>query len=101
MELKAGTKLRSAVDGVEVIVVKAQGDVDLRCGGHPMIGASDDAPTGVSVEGGFDKGTLLGKRYVNESGDLEILATKAGDSSLSVGDEPLEIKAAKPLPSSD
>jgi hypothetical protein len=101
VELKAGTKLRSAVDGVEVIVVKAQGDVDLRCGGHPMVAAGDDAPTGASVEGGFDKGTLLGKRYVDESGELEILATKAGESSLSVGDEPLEVKAAKPLPSSD
>ena len=66
-----------------------------------MLGAGEDPPSGVTVEGGFDKGTLLGKRYVNEAGDLEILATKAGESSLSVGDEPLEIKAAKPLPSSD
>ena len=101
MELKAGTRLRSAVDEVEVIVVKAQGDVDLRCGGHPMGPAGEDAPGGASVEAGFDKGTLLGKRYINESGDLEVLCTKAGASSLSVGDEPLEIKEAKPLPSSD
>ncbi len=100
MELKAGVRLRSAVDEVEVIVVKGQGDVDLRCGGHPMVPTGDQAP-GASAEAGFDKGTLLGKRYVDESGDLEVLCTKAGASSLSVGDEPLEIKEAKPLPSSD
>ena len=101
MELKAGTRLRSAVDAVEAIIVKAQGDVDLRCGGHPMLPAGADAPAGITVVAGFDKGTLLGKRYVNESGDLEVLCTKPGESSLSVGDEPLEIKEAKPLPSSD
>ena len=101
MELKAGTRLRSVVDGVEVIVVKAQGEVDLRCGGHPMIPTGDDAPAGLSAEAGFDKGTLLGKRYVDDAGDLEVLCTKAGESSLSVSDEPLEIKEAKPLPSSD
>jgi hypothetical protein len=32
---------------------------------------------------------------------LEILVTKAGVGSLSIGDELLEVKAAKPLPSSD
>ena len=101
MELKAGVRLRSAVDEVEVIVVKGQGDIDLRCGGHPVVPAGDQAPGGASAEAGFDKGTLLGKRYVDESGDLEVLCTKAGPSSLSVGDEPLEIKEAKPLPSSD
>src|SRR5437763_1066670 len=78
VELKAGTRLRSAVDGVEAIIVKAQGDVDLRCGGHPMLAAGTDAPAGVTVAAGFDKGTLLGKRYVNESGDLEVLCTKPG-----------------------
>ena len=101
MELKAGVRLRSAVDEVEMIVVKGQGDVDLRCGGHPVLPAGDQAPGGARAEAGFDKGTLLGKRYVDESGDLEVLCTKAGASSLSVGDEPLEIKEAKPLPSSD
>ena len=101
MELKAGVRLRSAVDEVEVIVVKGQGDVDLRCGGHPVFPAGEQAPGGARAEAGFDKGTLLGKRYVDESGDLEVLCTKAGASSLSVGAEPLEIKEAKPLPSSD
>jgi hypothetical protein len=102
MELKPGTRLRSAVDEVEAIVVKApSGDVDLRCGGHPVLALDQDRPGDVAVEAGFEKGSLLGKRYVDGSGELEILCTKAGPSSLSAGDELLEIKEAKPLPSSD
>jgi len=30
-----------------------------------------------------------------------VLCTKPGDGSLSVGDEPLQVKEAKPLPASD
>jgi hypothetical protein len=46
-------------------------------------------------------GTLLGKRYVDADQILEVLCTKPGDGSLSVGDEPLQVKEAKPLPASD
>jgi len=49
----------------------------------------------------FDTGTLIGKRYTTPDGDLEVLCTKAGGGSLSLGDTALELKAAKPLPSSD
>jgi hypothetical protein len=102
LELKPGTRLRSAVCEVEAIVVKAPGgEVDVRCGGHPMVAIGDDIPAGLTAESGHDKGSLLGKRYVDDAGTLEILCTKAGSSSLSVGDTPLEVKDAKPLPSSD
>ena len=38
MDLKPGTKLLSSSDGTEVVVVKAPSvDVELRCGGHPMV----------------------------------------------------------------
>ena len=100
--MKAGTRLRSAVCDTEVIVVKAPGgDVDLRCGGHPMLALDADRPGGLSAEAGFDKGTALGKRYTDDDGALELLCTKAGPSSLSIGDTPLGLKEAKPLPSSD
>ncbi len=46
-------------------------------------------------------GTLLGKRYGDRGPGLELLCTKAGEGSLSLGDEPLPLKDAKPLPSSD
>lgn len=102
MEIKAGTRLRSAVCDTEVIVVKAPGgDVDLRCGGHAMVTLDAERPGGLSAEPGFDKGTALGKRYTDDEGTLEVLCTKAGPSSLSLGDAPLGIKEAKPLPSSD
>jgi hypothetical protein len=87
---------------VEVIVVKAPPDpLDLRCGGHPMLPATEAAPGGLTAEAGFDDGSLLGKRYIDQEGALEVLCTKAGPSSLSVGDVVLVVKEAKPLPSSD
>ena len=48
----------------------------------------------------FSDGTVMGKRYVDDSG-AELLVTKAGAGSLSIGDTPLELKTAKPLPASD
>ena len=101
MDLKPGTRLRSAADTTEVIVVRAAGEpVDLRCGGHPMV-PSDASPSSASIEPGFDEGSQLGKRYEDEGSGLEVLCTKPGPASLSVGTEPLHIKGAKPLPSSD
>jgi hypothetical protein len=101
MQLKAGLRLRSTTDACEVVVVKAPADsVDLRCGGHPLLPV-DAEVTPQSVEAGFDRGTQLGKRYSDDDLGLEILCTKAGEGSLSVGDTVLEVKGAKPLPASD
>lgn len=100
MELKPGIRLRSAVSEVELVVIRAAGDVDLRCGGVEMTEAQAGAsprPTSTELEGSV----ALGKRYVDDEGTLEVLCTKPGAGSLSVGDEPLVIKSAKPLPSSD
>jgi hypothetical protein len=103
MELKAGTRLRSATCSTEVIVVRAgPGDVDLRCGGTPMVGFDAEPVAGAAAPAGdAGPGTVLGKRYVDDGGSVEILCTKAGSGSLSVGDRPLALKEAKPLPSSD
>jgi hypothetical protein len=46
-------------------------------------------------------GTLIGKRYVNAAGDLELLCTKPGAGALAADGAPLAMKGAKPLPSSD
>lgn len=59
------------------------------------------ASSGVELEPGFDGGTLLGKRYTDAQGSFELLCTKAGAGSLSVGDTPLVLSGAKPLPASD
>jgi hypothetical protein len=42
----------------------------------------------------------MGKRYVDETG-AEVLVTKAGAGTLSVGETALSLKEAKPLPASD
>lgn len=100
MELKAGSRLRSAVCETEIVVVKAPaGEVDVRCGGAPMLPVSEEAPGG-TAEAGLDGGTLLGKRYT-DGDELELLCSKPGAGTLSLGAEPLEVKGAKPLPSSD
>lgn len=102
MNLQPGQRLRSSVCSTEVIVVRApRADIDLRCGGAAMVPASQPAD---GSEGNpaspFDAGTLLSKRYATSEG-LELLCTKAGEGSLSVGQTLLETQATKPLPASD
>lgn len=101
MELKAGTRLRSAVSETEVIVVRAPaGGAGVECGGHPMVPLGEDPPPGLQATGD-DGSTLMGKRYADEELGLELLCTKGGAGTLSVGGTPLPLKEAKPLPSSD
>lgn len=104
MDLKPGTKLASTVCATNVIVVKSlDSDLDIRCGGHPMVAAADagDGPSAAGPESGFDGGSLTGKRYVDADDRLELLCTTAGAGALSLGDVLLVIKDSKPLPASD
>jgi hypothetical protein len=107
MIVKPGLRLRSAVCDTEVIVVRAPAaELDLRCGGQPMLpfGAAtpDSAATpdgAASIAPGLDQGTLLGKRYGDA--ELEILITRPGKGSVSVGGELLPVIEPRKLPSSD
>ena len=100
-ELKAGSRWRSQVCATEAMVVTTPGgDVDLRCGGAPMIPVGTD-PGSHALSPEANKGSQLGKRYVDASGKLELLCTKPGEGSLGLGEALLELKSAKPLPSSD
>jgi len=100
--LKAGTRLKSAVCSSEMMIVVAPTvDTTLTCGGAPVIDLSDDAPAGVKIDTDCKQGTQMGKRYTNATGDVEVLCTKPGEGGLAVDGTPLEIKGAKPLPSSD
>lgn len=100
--LKAGSRLKSAVCDSEVMVVMApDGDVDVTCGGAPMVELGADAPGGQTLSDDAAEGTQIGKRYVNEAADLELLCTKPGKGSLASGGAALAVKGAKPLPSSD
>lgn len=100
MRLTPGARLRSQTCTTEVIVTRG-GELaaDLSCGGQPMVVASGAVEQTADPAPGLNKGTLLGKRYGNAS--LELLVTKAGSGSLSVGDEVLEPLQARSLPSSD
>lgn len=102
MELRPGLRLGSTVCTTSVVVVRAPGAaVDLRCGGAPMVPHRADLTPSGAPSAGFDDGSLVGKRYWDEATNLEVMCTAAGAGSLSLGDQRLELKPAKPLPSSD
>lgn len=97
--IKNGTRLTSQVCDTQVIVVRSADSLeDLRCGGLPMV------PLGAERSGELDPayadGNVMGKRYVDETG-AEVLVTKAGAGTLSIGQTALSLKEAKPLPASD
>jgi hypothetical protein len=99
--IKNGTRLQSQVCDTQVIVVRSADSLDdLRAGGAPMVPVGTDPDGSLSLDADFSGGTLMGKRYVDDGG-AEVLVTKAGAGSLSIGTTPLEIKEAKPLPASD
>ena len=100
VSLKPGTRFGSTVCSTEVVVVKGTGDADLCCGGAAMVPVGEGAASGAPAAP-FTEGTLVGKRYTNDDESVEVLCTKAGEGSLSIGDVVLGVKGAKPLPSSD
>jgi len=100
--LKAGNRLKSAVCDTEVMVIRAEAEeILVNCGGVEMIGMEAQRMADARPMAPFTAGTLVGKRYVDAADRLELLCTKSGKGSLSVGDEPLVVKQAKALPSSD
>ena len=101
-KLKPGTQLRSAVCETKVMVIAApDADVEVSCGGASLIAVDASPPPGGAPAADASGGTQLGKRYVNEAGDLELLCVHAGAGSLAAAGKALTIKGAKPLPSSD
>lgn len=102
MDLKPGSRWRSAVCDTEVITVRApSGPVSLACGGVEMIAYGTEPPAGAVIDPDKAGGTQLGKRYADDAGTLELLCTKGGAGTLTVDGVVIPIKDAKPLPSSD
>ncbi|MCT7657106.1 hypothetical protein [Mycobacterium deserti] len=98
--IKNGTRLKSQVCDTQIIVVRADDSLDdLRCGGQSMV-AMDAEKSGGEPDPAFCDGNAMGKRYVGDSG-AEVLVTKAGVGTLSIGSTALTLKEAKPLPASD
>jgi hypothetical protein len=99
--LKLGAKYRSTACDTQIMVIRTVPEpLDLRCGGAPMAGPNEEA-TASAIAEGFAEGTLIGKRYIDATDRIELLCTKGGKGSLSLGSEPLQVKVPKALPSSD
>jgi len=85
MELKPGSRWKSAVCDTEVVVVRAaQGGIALECGGHPMIPHAEARPEGLTVDPAYAGGAQPGKRFADDVSGLEVLCTKGGKGSLSI-----------------
>jgi hypothetical protein len=102
MELKPGSRWKSAVCNAEVVVVRPpKTPVTLECGGHPMVAMTAEKPAGLTIAADRAGPLPMGKRYSDEETGLEALVSKAGDGALSLDGRPLKLKDAKALPSSD
>jgi hypothetical protein len=104
LNLGPGTRLRSAVCRTEVIVVRADDPaVVLECGGEPMrpIASADERASDAAPRANLDGGTLIGKRYGGPGDPVEVLCTRPGAGTLSVGGSVLGERRAKALPASD
>lgn len=101
--LAAGTRLRSAVCSTEVIVVRADPAAVLECGGEPMqpIATAGERVAGAAPLAGLNGGTVIGKRYGAAGDPVEVLCTRPGAGTLSVGGSVLGERRAKALPASD
>ncbi|WP_101946314.1 hypothetical protein [Mycobacterium sp. 3519A] len=99
--IKNGTRLQSQVCDTQVIVVRSADSLDdLRAGGVPMVPLDAEKSADATIDPAFSGGNVMGKRYVDENG-AEVLVTKAGAGTLSIGTTALNLKEAKPLPASD
>jgi hypothetical protein len=101
LSVRPGVRLRSVACDTYVIVVRAPtAALDLRCGGAPMTTDLGEPDPRQAADPALAGGTQLGKRYIDGAG-LEVLVTKAGQGTLSLGHDPLSIQDPKRLPSSD
>lgn len=100
MELKPGNKVKPAGTTAEFIVIRSPGGaLDLTCGAAPL---NDNGSGGADAAMAVGTGELLiGKRYSDDDGVIELLCTQSGPGPLLLNGRALEAKAAKALPSSD
>jgi hypothetical protein len=95
--MKPGSRLKSVACSSEAIIIKHQAGA-IECGGLPM---AENAVAAGDPIAGFDGGTVMGKRYVDHAGTVELLCVKPGKGSFALDGVLLIVKEAKPLPASD
>lgn len=102
MDLKPGSRWKSAVCDTEVVVVRPpKTAISLECGGQPMVPHAEAKPEGLALDANHSGGCHMGKRYADEESGMEVLCTKAGAGSLSINGVAIGAKEAKKLPASD
>lgn len=91
-------KIYVTPSGAQLIVTK----------GGPGTLSDGDTPLILKDTGRFPEGTVpgatpvqLGKRYRSADGAVEVLINKPGTCDLRYDGKPMELKEAKPVPSSD
>src|SRR5687768_1852072 len=102
MKLQAGQMLKSVVDSTALVVVRCGAEeLTVACGGHEMT-LEEPPDVRLAAVGGTDgEGVLVGKRYIVEGLDVELLCVHAGDHPVSINGMATVQKSAKPLPASD
>jgi hypothetical protein len=102
MDMKPGSRWKAHTAGPEFVVVrppKQQGEV--RCGGHQLVPVGASGVSALAPEEGLADPVMVGKRYFDETSELELLASKAGTGTLTIDGRVMAPKAAKALPASD
>ncbi|MDB5422890.1 MAG: hypothetical protein JWQ29_306 [Phenylobacterium sp.] len=102
MDLKPGSRWKSAVCETEVVVVRPpKAPVSLQCGGHPMLAHAAARPEGLAIAAGQAGGSPMGKRFADDASGLELLCSRGGEGSLTVDGRPMDVRDPKKLPASD
>ena len=102
MDLKPGSRWRSAVCDTEVVVVRPpKTAASLECGGQAMVPHGTEKPAGATISSDHSGGSQMGKRFSDPETGAEILCTKGGAGSLSIDGRPIGAQDAKKLPASD
>src|SRR3978361_915064 len=102
MELKPGSRWKSAVCDAELVVVRPpKTAVTREWGGQPVAPHAGARSEGLSLSADHAGGCLAGKRYTDPVSGLEVLCSKAGAGSLSIDGRAIQAAEAKKLPASD
>lgn len=102
LNIKPGARLFSAVCTTELMVVKTpKTELAITVGGVEPVLSAAGRDTSRGIADGHGGGCAIGKRYVDENGELELLCSKAGPGVPAVNGVLLVLKDSKNLPASD
>lgn len=78
-------------------------DGAITCGGRPMlpVGGLGGAPTALAGGEATADGTMLGRRYRDPEGTVELLCVRQGRGSLALAGTSLELVKPRTMPATD